>query len=283
MNWKEILAPALQSQKMQNIKGFLKDERATKNIYPEGKDVFRPFELCPFEKTKVVILGDEPYNTPGTADGLAFSTMQEDIPAPLLNIFKEIYRDLNIQYYYNSTFEEFFPNGNLEQWARNGFLLLNTCLTVEEGKPGSHSTLGWEIVIEKVIEGLMAKEEQVIFLLWGDSAKEYVRLIKKPSKHVFFEADHPTSENFIGCRHFSIVRDVIPASNDLFPSVRLDAYFDKEKAKELVNKEYPIDSQKICDYIDKELIIHVPVNKEIYWKEVRKFEKLMSTNTLKDE
>lgn len=285
MTWKEILAPVLQSQKMQEIKTFLKKERETKNIYPDGKDVFRAFDLCPFDQTRVVIIGQDPYHSPGVADGLAFSTMQPKRPPSLEVIFKEIYKDLNIQYYHNETFEEFFPTNNLEKWAKAGFLLINATLTVEEGKPGSHKDLGWDAVLKATIEGLCQhKEHQVVFLLWGNDAKALRGLITNP-KHIAFDAAHPAAEmykenaGFYGCRHFSIIRDILPGidGRDIFRSARLDSCFDKEKAKELVRKHYPIDADRVCKYIDKELIIHVPLNKDIYWKEIRKFEEMIST------
>jgi len=286
MNWKEVLAPALQSTKMQEIKAHLHEERKTKNIYPAGNQVFRAFELCPFEKTRVVILGQDPYHSPGTADGLAFSSQQAETPPSLQAIFKEIYKDLNIQYYHNETFEEFFPTNNLQKWAEAGFLLLNTVLTVEEGKAGSHKDLGWADVIHKVFDGLAQKTHQVVFLLWGNEAKKYKELITNP-KHIYFEAAHPAAEaydktgnaGFYGCRHFSIVRDILPGidGRNIFPSVRLDSCFDKDAAKKIVREHYAIDADKICHYIDNEMIIHVPVNKDVYWKEIRIFEQMLST------
>jgi len=271
---------------MQEIKKFLQNERATKKIYPEGKNVFRAFDLCLFDNTKVVIIGQDPYHTPGTADGLAFSTQQKVIPPSLQVIFKEIYKDMNIQYYHEESFEKFFPTGNLESWAKNGFLMLNTVLTVEEGKPNSHKDLGWVDVIQKVFDGLNQKDHQVIFLLWGKEAQKYKSLIDPKSKHIVLNAAHPATElyndnkgGFYGCGHFSAVRDILPGieGRNIFTSAKLDACFDKEKAKLLVKERYPIDAEAICEYIDDEMIIHVPINKEIYWKEVRKFEELIST------
>lgn len=286
MTWKEVLAPALQSQKMQEIKKFLQNERNTKNIYPDGKSVFRAFELSPYSKTKVVIIGQDPYHTPGTADGLSFSTQQEKTPPSLQVIFKEIYRDLNIQYMHNVTIEEFFPTNNLQRWAEMGFLMLNTVLTVEEGKAGSHKDLGWDIVIKAVFDGLNKKDHQVAFLLWGKEAQKYRSLIDPNSKHVVFSAAHPAAElysggsgGFLGCRHFSIIRDIIPEieGRNIYPTAGLDVCFDKEKAKAIIREHYPIDAEQICEYIDEELFIHIPVNKERYWKEMNKFEKSLST------
>ena len=226
-----------------------------------------------------------PYSTKDTADGLAFSTRQEKIPPTLEIIFKEIYKDMNIQYMRNVSFEEFFPTGNLEKWAKGGFLLINSCLTVEEGKPGSHKDIGWDMVLRTAVEALIKKtDHQVIFLLWGNEAKRFAPLITPP--HVFFEAAHPAAElhspgkgGFYGCRHFSIVRDIKPmlSHENAFRTMNLDSCFDKELAKKIVRENYSLDADKMCEYIDKELMIHVPVNKEAYWKEITKFEDLIST------
>jgi uracil-DNA glycosylase len=286
MNWKDILAPVLATPKFKEVSQFLKKERETKNIYPAGTDVFRAFDLCPFDRTDIVILGQDPYHTPGTADGLAFSTKQDKRPLSLEVIFKEIYTDLNIQYRKNITLDEYFPTNNLEKWAMNGFLLLNTSLTVEEGKPGSHKDLGWKDVIIAAINGILKRERPVIFLFWGKEAKEFESLINPKSKHMFFSAAHPATElypdskgGFYHCRHFSLIRDIIPMINgvNLFKSLYLDSCFDKEKAKELVKEHYPIGSERICEYIDKELFINVPVNKDAYWNEISKFEDIIST------
>lgn len=284
MTWNEILSPVLSLPKLIELKKYLHDGRKIKGIYPIGSHVFRAFDECQFEDTKVVILGQDPYPTPGTADGLAFSS-QGTRPASLEIIFKEIYRDLNIQYYHNETFDEFFPTSDLSGWAKNGFLLLNTCLTVEEGKPGSHKGMGWELVARAAIEALGRKDHQVLFLLWGKEAKEYKQYINI-EKDVFLEAPHPAAElhdptkhKFSGCRHFSIVRDILPTlhSKTAFRSVMLDGCFDKEQAKKIVREHFPIESEKICRYIDKDMIISVPVNREQYFLELRNIEAGFST------
>jgi uracil-DNA glycosylase len=284
MTWNEILGPVLASPKMADVKQFIKEGRLIKNIYPDGKSVFRAFDMCQYDDTKVVILGQDPYPTEGTADGLAFSSATT-IPGSLQIIFKEIYRDLNIQYFHNITFEEFFPTGNLENWTKMGFLLLNTALTVEEGKPGSHKDIGWEVVTEAVFDALNKKDHQIIFLLWGNEAKEYEKLVKNP-KHICLTAPHPAAElhnpdgpRFSGCRHFSIVRDILATlyPGDAFRSINLDSCFSKEQAKKIIKEHYPIDSQKLCEYIDKDLFINVPVNKEEYFSALRNIEFGFST------
>jgi uracil-DNA glycosylase len=284
MTWNEILGPVLASAKMSEVKQFIKEGRLIKNIYPDGKSVFRAFDMCPYDDTKVVILGQDPYATAGTADGLAFSSATT-IPGSLQIIFKEIYRDLNIQYFHNITFEEFFPNGDLTNWTKMGFLLLNTALTVEEGKPGSHKDIGWERVTDAVFDALNKKNNQIIFLLWGNEAKEYEKLVKNP-KHICLTAPHPAAElhnpdgpRFSGCRHFSIVRDILATlwhSNDL-RSVNLDSCFSKEEAIKIVKEHYPIEADKLIEYIKRDLFINIPVNKENYFSKLREIEKGFST------
>ena len=145
MTWKEVLAPAMEHPKIIELKKYLKNEREKGiHIYPEGKDIFRAFNLTPFDQVRVVILGQDPYHKAGQADGLSFSTRSEQTPASLRVIFKEIFKDFNVQYFHEESFDSFFPTNNLENWANRGFLLLNTVLTVEENKPGSHKDLGWE-------------------------------------------------------------------------------------------------------------------------------------------
>lgn len=286
MNWKEVLAPAMQSATIQEVKAKLQAGRKIANIYPKSEDMFKPFKLCPFEQTRVVIIGDEPYNTPGTADGLAFSTKQEERPKVLEIIFKEIYRDLNIQYRCqdDEDFEKYFPTNDLTKWAENGFLLLNSSLSVEEGRPNSHKDLGWNILIETAINGLMSKQKQVVFLLWGKEAQRYKKLVKSP--HIYLEAEHPSAEiyqggnnGFYGCSHFSLLRDILPVSNgtDIFPAENLTHCFDKEKAKALLKKDFPMSADKMCEYIDKQLVINIPFNNNIYHEEIRKFEDIIST------
>lgn len=283
-NWNTVLAPVLNGNTGESIKKFLKERRQQVNVYPEGKNIFRAFDLCPFDTVRVVILGQDPYYTPGTADGLAFSTKQTERPKSLEVIFKEIYKDLNIQYMHNITFEEYFPTNDLEKWAKNGFLLLNTALTVEEGKPGSHTNIGWDEVITAAINALNEKGH-ILYLLWGKEAQKYIPKIDVKNKNLYFKATHPAAElyneeaGFLGCRHFSVLRDCLPGmeGRNLFPEYNLDACFDKEKAKQIVKECFPLEADHICDYIDKELLIRIPFNRDAYWKEVRNFEDMLST------
>lgn len=283
-SWNAILKDVLISPQITQLKQFVKGERDSgKKIYPESKNVFRAFDECPFNDVKVVIVGQDPYHTPGTADGLAFSTKQSQRPKTQEIIFKEIYKDLNIQEFHCMTFEEYFPTNDLTKWAHNGFLLLNTALTVEEGKPNSHQGKGYELIIEKAIRSLVElNDRQIVFLFWGSEAKKYERLIK--GKHVFFSASHPSAElykskaGFLGCKHFSIVRDILPAMNRNGPvSIDLTHKFDKEKAKQQVRDIYPELANDICKYIDDRLIIHVPVNPLSYEADLKEFELSFST------
>jgi len=291
MIWKEILAPAMEHPKMIELKKFLKNEREKgKNIYPPAKDIFRAFNLTPFDRVRVVILGQDPYHQNGVADGLCFSSRGRKTPASLRVIFKEIFKDLNIQYFHEQNYEEFFPTNSLENWTKQGFLLINTILTVEEGKPGSHKDLGWEVLIQSVLDGLNKREEPAIFLLWGRYAQSYRERISK--QHIVLPAPHPAAElqgnhteTFSGCGHFSAVRDIIPTltGQNLFEVANLDYCFDKEKAKRIIKDNYPQIADDVCKYIDNDLIINIPVNKAEYWNYIRNFEQSLSTKPIKNE
>ena len=166
-------------------------------IYPRGKDIFKAFELTPFYRVKVVILGQDPYHNPGQAMGLSFS-VPDEVPAPpsLKNIFKEIESDLGVR---------LSGRPNLEKWALQGVLMLNATLTVEAGQANSHSRIGWQTFTDKVIEKLSQEREGIVFLLWGRFAREKKALIDG-TKHLVLEAAHPSplaGGAFFGCRHFS--------------------------------------------------------------------------------
>lgn len=287
MTWSEILAPVLSSAKLMELKKYIKEGRTIKTLLPEGKEVFRAFDLCPYEKVRVVILGQDPYPQAGVPDGLAFSSKIPEWPKSLEVIFKEIYNDLNIQWFHNIPIKEFFPTSDLTGWTKMGFLLLNTVLTVEEGKPGSHKDMGWELVTEEALTALSKRNDQIIYMLWGKEAQKYESFITNP-KHLVLKAPHPAAElhnpggeTFTGCRHFSIVRDVIPTiySKGVFASVNLDAAFDKEKAKQIAKEHYPMEPS-LLRYIDEDLCINVPVNREMYFRELRNIESMFSTKII---
>jgi len=285
MNWKQILMPVMNSDKLQTFKTWLKAERETKDIYPAPKDVFRAFDLCPYENVRVIIFGQDPYHKPDVADGLVFSTRNKIRPPSLGVIFREIYRDLNIQYFHNITLDEYFPTNSLENWARNGFLLLNTILTVEKGLPLSHQGKGWEILLDEVLKALNNHPKNLIFCLWGKEAKSLQDRIG--AKHTILTAAHPAAElyspgqkaGFYWSRHFSIIRDILPVNNDqdINHHVNLIDCFDKEKAKKIIKDHYPIDSDRLIQYIDQDMLVHVPVSKERYYTKLKEFDLFIST------
>lgn len=176
----------------------MQEEQKKHNIFPAFNDIFRAFAFTPFDKIKVVILGQDPYHWPGQANGLAFS-VQEGVKKPpsLLNIYKEVERDIGIQ----------LPeHGNLEGWAQQGVLLLNTVLTVRERQPGSHQNRGWEKLTDHVISKISEGRGRVAFMLWGKTAESKVPWLDL-NKHLVLRAAHPSPlsahRGFHGCGHFS--------------------------------------------------------------------------------
>lgn len=197
-SWKGKLAEEFSKPYFESLAAFVKNEYGHKQVYPKGAEIFNAFEKCPFEKVKVVILGQDPYHGPGQAHGLSFS-VQEGIPFPpsLLNIFKELKRDLGIAVP---------PHGNLERWAEQGVLLLNATLTVEAHKAGSHQNKGWEEFTDAVIRTLAEEKEGLVFILWGAYARKKAAFISD-EKHLKLHAPHPSPlsahRGFLGCGHFS--------------------------------------------------------------------------------
>jgi len=171
----------------------------TKRIFPPEELIFRAFDLCSFEKLKVVILGQDPYPTFGNANGLSFSVADsvKVLPKSLKNIFLEVQEDLKI---------EFPENGNLERWANQGVLLLNSILTVDEGSPNSHKDIGWEQFTDAVIRKISTEKSNIVFLLWGTKAIAKKEIIAC-KKHLVLTAPHPSPlsayRGFFGCKHFS--------------------------------------------------------------------------------
>jgi uracil-DNA glycosylase len=178
---------------------FIKQEYGSQKIYPPGSLIFNAFDKCPFDQTKVVILGQDPYHGRGQAHGLSFS-VNDGVPKPpsLNNIFKEIQDDLG---------KPFPISGNLERWAKQGVLLLNSTLTVREGQPGSHQGKGWEQFTDAVIRQLNDHKSGLVFLLWGKYAQDKGKIIDA-SKHFILKSKHPSpmSANYggwFGNKHFS--------------------------------------------------------------------------------
>ncbi|MFL0796877.1 MAG: uracil-DNA glycosylase [Cellvibrionaceae bacterium] len=184
---------------MQQLKQFLKQEKqAGKTIYPPGDQIFNAFDSTPFDKVKVVILGQDPYHGPGQAHGLCFSVQSGvKVPPSLVNIYKELHADIGMD----------IPNqGYLQSWADQGVLLLNATLTVEQANAGSHQKKGWEEFTDKAIHALNEKREGLVFMLWGSYAQKKGAFIDK-SKHLVLQAPHPSPlsahRGFLGCKHFS--------------------------------------------------------------------------------
>ena len=197
-SWQEVLQPEFDKPYFENLVGFVKQEYASRTIFPPAGQIFSAFNTCPFNDVKVVILGQDPYHGPGQAHGLCFS-VNDGIPFPpsLQNIFKEITSDLGIP----------APKtGNLTRWAEQGVLLLNATLTVRASQAGSHQGKGWEEFTDSVIKIISEKAENVVFILWGSYAIKKKALINA-SKHCILTAPHPSPlssyRGFFGCKHFS--------------------------------------------------------------------------------
>ncbi len=199
-SWLKVVGDEFHKPTMQQLRTFLVGEmQAGKVILPEPKLWFNALNTTPFDQVKVVILGQDPYPTPGHAHGLCFSVLPQVKPLPksLQNIFKELKDDTGIDH---------FANGCLQGWAEQGVLLLNAVLTVEAGKPNSHQGKGWETFTDAVVHAISQKRENVVFLLWGAYAQKKGRIID-PRRHHILKAPHPSPlsahRGFFGCRHFS--------------------------------------------------------------------------------
>ena len=197
--WRERLRGEFEQPYMSELKRFLLAERERgRRIFPKGSEWFRALDLTPLEQVRVVILGQDPYHGAGQAHGLCFS-VQPGVPPPpsLVNIFKELESDLGIR-----------ParHGLLDHWARQGVLLLNSVLTVEMGRAASHRDRGWERFTDAIVAEVNAKEEPVVFLLWGSYAQKKAAFVDQ-SRHLVLKAPHPSPlsahSGFFGCRHFS--------------------------------------------------------------------------------
>jgi uracil-DNA glycosylase len=210
-SWKNELSEEFEKQYFIDLVEFVKSEYLNSNIYPPGNSIFKAFELCPLQSTRVVILGQDPYHWPGQAMGLSFSVPNSvRTPPSLQNIYKEIKSDLDI------TPES---SGDLTRWAKQGVLLLNATLTVREKSAGSHQKKGWEEFTDAVIKVINDKLENVVFLLWGNYAKQKGQIIDR-EKHYVLEAAHPSPfaahKGFFGCKHFSKTNEYL-LQNDLTP------------------------------------------------------------------
>ena len=204
-SWKEALKDEFQKSYFEQIVMFLKHEKALgKTIYPQGSQIFNAFDKTPFDKVRVVILGQDPYHGPGQAHGLCFSVQKGIKPPPsLVNIYKEMNADLGIP---------IAQTGDLTPWAENGVLLLNAILTVRNGEPASHSKIGWETFNDAVIRTISNKKEGVVFMLWGKFAQDKQVLIDGTQHHIL-KAAHPSpfsaDKGFFGCKHFSKANELL--------------------------------------------------------------------------
>lgn len=209
-SWRPAIEPVLATREARQLGGFLKAEEANgKRIYPPRGTRLCALELTPLDQVKVVILGQDPYHGPGQAHGLSFSVPEGvKVPPSLVNIYKEIASDLDIP-----------ParHGNLEKWARQGVLLLNNSLTVEEGRAGSHQNMGWEAITDAAVAAVAGREEPSVFLLWGSHARKKASNVPglMGGKHLVLTAPHPSPlsahSGFFGCRHFSKANEFLEA------------------------------------------------------------------------
>jgi len=203
-SWKKVLGEEFEKDYMIKLRSFLQSEKdAGKVIYPPGTLIFNAFNHTPFDKVKVVIIGQDPYHGPNQAHGLSFSVQKGvAIPPSLRNIFKELSTDI--------PGFKIPDHGDLTKWADQGVLLLNATLTVRAGEPGSHQNKGWEKFTDVAIHKLAEQREGIIFLLWGKFAQSKAAFINTTKHHVL-KAPHPSplAQGFIGCRHFSKTNEIL--------------------------------------------------------------------------
>ena len=203
-SWKKVLWDEFQQPYFAELKQFLLEEKRKYTVYPPGPLIFNAFNKTPFDKVKVVLIGQDPYHEPGQAHGLCFS-VQDGVPHPksLINIFKELHDDVGF---------EIPVNGNLEKWTEQGVFLLNATLTVRAHVAGSHQNHGWERFTDAAISKLSEQREGLVFLLWGNYARPKEAIIDT-SKHYILSTVHPSplsaSRGFFGCKHFSKTNEIL--------------------------------------------------------------------------
>lgn len=203
-DWKSILKSTLASDNFQKLSYRVADAYLQETVYPPKEQLFQAFQLCTYQDTRVVILGQDPYHGPGQAHGLSFSVPQAcPFPPSLKNIFKELYADLG----------RMRVSGDLSDWAAQGVLMLNTSLTVRAAEAGSHAKLGWLEFTKAVLKALNLHENPIVFLLWGNHAQQFSSLITDP-KHLMLTSAHPSPlaanrGGWFGSRHFSKTNDFL--------------------------------------------------------------------------
>ena len=205
MTWEDVINLEKEKDYYQKLKEEIDKRYQNSRVFPEKQNIFKAFSLTKLENLKVVILGQDPYHGFGQAQGLAFSTPSNiKNPPSMMNILKEINDDLGKK--------SICEDGDLTSWAKQGVMLLNTILTVEEGKAKSHHNLGWEIFTDNIIKYISDNKENVIFILWGTPAIAKTKLINK-SKHHILTAPHPSPlssyRGFFGCKHFSKTNEIL--------------------------------------------------------------------------
>lgn len=208
-SWKAVLAEEFSSSYFQDLKDFLIGEKQRYTVFPPGVYIFEAFNRTPFDKVKVVILGQDPYHGPGQAHGLCFSVPAGTaFPPSLQNIFRELQTDIGMSYP---------EKGDLSSWANQGVLLLNATLTVRANSAGSHQGRGWEVFTNSVIKNLSEHRSGIVFLLWGNFAREKKALIDL-DKHYVLEAPHPSPlsvyRGFYGCKHFSKTNQILSGNGN---------------------------------------------------------------------
>ena len=206
-DWDNILSGEIKKDYFTSIINTVDNLYKEKEIYPKKEDIFNAFKI-PYSDVKVVILGQDPYHGEGEAHGYAFSCLKKPIPPSLKNIYKELYSDLGI--------EKDMTNGDLTPWANQGVMLLNAGLTVEKDKPNSHKDLGWNKFTDAVISKLNEREDPVVFILWGNFAREKAKLITNP-QHLVIESAHPSPfsarNGFFGSKPFSKTNEFLKKNN----------------------------------------------------------------------
>lgn len=197
-SWRQVLQPEFDKPYFELLTTFVRQQYQTRQCFPPARLIFNAFDSCPFDKVRVVIIGQDPYHDVGQAHGLCFSVNDGvAVPPSLVNIYHEIHRDLG---------KPIPPSGNLQRWATQGVLLLNATLTVEAHRPGSHQGKGWEELTDAAIQALNERREHLVFMLWGSYAQRKGQFIDR-RKHLVLETSHPSPlsvyRGFDGCGHFS--------------------------------------------------------------------------------
>lgn len=205
-DWKALLADEFEKPYFAELVSFVREEYSSRQIFPRGGNIFRAFDKCPFDKLKVVIIGQDPYHGEGQANGLCFSVNDEvQFPPSLRNIFQEVESD---------TGAPVPTSGNLDRWAEQGVLLLNSVLTVRAHEAASHAGRGWEQFTDAVVREIAARREGVVYMLWGSYAQRK-GAIADPARNCILKAVHPSPlsayRGFFGCRHFSRANDYLVA------------------------------------------------------------------------